>query len=72
MHKTVEMPRALLDLFAHVVVDLHIEDICDEIQGILVVLYFRVEPCQVETVCQVIFVDLAEVLISTGRYELRQ
>lgn len=65
------MPRALLNLFPHIVVDFHIEDIRYKIQRILVVLHLRVEPSQVETVRQIVFVDLAEVLISTGRDELR-
>lgn len=57
-------------MLSHVVVDLHVEDVCDEIKSILVVLYFRVKASQVEAVCQVVLVDLAEVLITTCCYEL--
>lgn len=71
MHKTVEMPRTLLNLLAHIVVDFHVEDIRHEIQCILVVLHLRVEPSQVEPIREIVFVDLAEVLIATGRDELR-
>lgn len=71
VHKAIEMPRTLLNLFAHVVINFHVEDIRDEIEGVLVVLYFRIEPSQVEAVRQVVFVDLAEVFISTRRDELR-
>lgn len=65
MHKAVEMPCALLDLLAHVVVDLHVEDVGDEVQGILIVLHFRVQASKVEAICQVVFVDLAEVFIAS-------
>lgn len=66
MHQTVQMPRALLDLLAHVVVDLHIEDIGDEVQRILVILHFGVQAGEVEAVGQVVLVDFAEVFVSSG------
>jgi len=70
MHKPVQMPRALLDLLAHVIVHLHVEDVRNEVQCILIILHFRVKASEVEPVRQVIFVDLAEVLIATCGYEL--
>jgi len=48
--KAVEMASALFDLLAHVIVDLHVEDIGDEVEGMLVVLDLRVEPSEVEAV----------------------
>lgn len=57
------MPRTLLDLFAHIIVDLHVEYIGHEIQRILIVLDFRVEARKVESISQIILVDLAEVLV---------
>ena len=48
----------------------HVEDVCDEIQSILVVVNFGVESREVESICEVILVDLAEVLIATSCYEL--
>ncbi len=70
MHETVQMPRCFLNLLSHIVVHLHIEDIGHEVKRVLVVLDLRVKAGQVEAVRKVVFVDLAEVLISSGRYEL--
>lgn len=70
MDQSVEMPGAPLYLFPHVVVYFHVEDIGDQIQSILVVLYFCVEACEVKTIRQVVLVDFAKVLIATGGDEL--
>jgi hypothetical protein len=64
MYKTVQMSGALLNLLAHVVVDLHVKDIGHEIERILVVLDFRVKASKVEAISQVVFVDFAIVLIA--------
>ena len=70
VNKAVEMAGRLFDCFAHVVFTVKVEDVCDEIESILVVLNLGVETSEIETVCQVLLVDLAEVLVSTGRNEL--
>lgn len=70
MHKTVEVSSALLDLLAHVIVDLHVEHVGDEVERILVVLDFRVKAGQVEAIGQIVFIDLAVVLIAARRDEL--
>ena len=44
------MSGRLLYLFAHIIVDFHVEDIRDEVEGILVVLHFGVEAGEVEAV----------------------
>jgi hypothetical protein len=64
--KTVEVAGGLLDLFAHVVFAVEVEDICDKIEGVLVVLDFGVEASKIEAVSQVFFVDLAEVFVAAG------
>lgn len=64
MYKPVQMPRRLLDLLPHIVVDFHIEDICDEIQRILVILHLCVETSEIESVGEVVLVNLAEVFVS--------
>lgn len=64
------MACALLDLVPHVVVDFHIEDVCDEIESILIVLNLGVQTSEIEAIRQVVFVDLTEVFIAAGRYEL--
>ena len=71
MNQTIEMPRTLLDLLAHIIIDLHVKDIGHEIQRILIVLHFRIEARKIEPICQIILVDLAEVLVAPGRDELR-
>lgn len=59
------MPCVLLDVFSHVIVAVEIEDVRDEIQRILVVINFCVQARQVESVGQVLFVDFAEVFVSS-------
>ena len=59
-----------LDLFSHVVIDFHVEDVCDEIQCILIVLHFCVKSSQVEAIRKIVLVDLAKVFVSARRYKL--
>ena len=70
MHQAVKMPCAFLDLLAHIIVDFHVEDIGHKVQGILVVLDFRVKPCEVEAIGEIVLVDFAEVFISARGDEL--
>lgn len=65
------MSCAFLDLLSHVVFHFHVEDVRHQVECILIVLYFCVEPSEVESVRQVILIDFAEVFISSRRYELR-
>lgn len=58
------MPCTLLNLLAHIIVDLHIKDVGHEIQRILIVLHFRIEAREIESISQIILVDLAEVLVA--------
>ena len=64
------MTGGFFDGFAHFVVAVEIEDIVHQIESVLVVVDFGVEAGQVEAVCQVFLVDLAEVLIATRGDEL--
>lgn len=66
MHQAIKMSSTFLDLLAHVVVHFHIENVCYQVQSILVVLYFCVEPGQVEAISQIVLVDLAKVLVAAG------
>ena len=66
MHQAIKMPRALLNLLAHIVVDFHIEDIRNQVEGVLVVLHFGIQAGQIEAVGQVVLVDLAEVFVAAG------
>lgn len=65
------MSRGFLNLFPHLIVAVEVEDIGYEVERILVVLYFGVQAREVEAVGQVLFVNLAEVLVSSGGYKLQ-
>lgn len=58
------MAGRLLYGLPHVVVAVEVEDVCDKIEGILVVLNFRVKAGQVEAIGEIVLVDLAEVLVA--------
>jgi hypothetical protein len=64
VYQTVQMPRRLLNLFPHIIVAVEVEDVRYEVECVLVVLDFRVQARQVEAVGEVLFVDLAEVLVT--------
>ncbi len=64
------MSSRLLDLISHVIIAVKIEDVCDEVECVLVVLDIGIESRQVEAVCEVVFVDFAEVLVAPRRYKL--
>lgn len=66
------MPRRFLNLLSHIIVTIQVEDISDEIKSVLVILDICIEPSEVEPVCKVIFVNLAEVFIASRRDELRR
>ena len=64
------MTGRLFNLFTHIIVTVEVEDVGDEVEGILVVLDVGVEACQVEAVGEVVFVDFAKVFVTAGGYEL--
>lgn len=70
VNKAVKVPGRFLDCLAHLIVAVEVEDVGDEVKCVLVVLDLGVESSQVEPVGEVVLVDLAEVLISSRRYEL--
>ena len=61
--QAVEVSGRLFNLFAHLVVAVKVEDVGHEVEGILVVLHLGVQPGKIEAVGQVLFVDLAEILV---------
>ena len=71
VNEAVQVTSRLLDLFAHIVVAVQIEDVGDKVESILVVLNFCVETREIEAVGQVLLVDFAEVFVSAGRNKLR-
>ena len=66
MDEAVEMPSRFLNCFPHVVVDVHVEDVRDEVERILIIGYFSVKTSEIEPIGQVVLVDLAKVLVATG------
>ena len=66
------MPCVSFDRLPHVVVDLHVKDVRDQIQCILVILYFGVEASEIEAVCQIVLIDLAKVFIPSRGYKLNR
>lgn len=64
------MASRLLDLLPHLIITIEIEDICDEVESVLVILDIGVEACEVEAVGKVVLVNFTKVLIATRRDEL--
>lgn len=70
MYQAVQMTGRFFDLFSHVFVTVEVKHIRDQVQSVLIVLYFGVEIGQVEAIGQIFFIDVAEVLIASRGYEL--
>ena len=70
VYEAVEVASGFFYRLAHLIVAVQIEDVGDKVQGILVILYLNVQAGKVEAVGQIIFVDLAKVLVAPGRYKL--
>ena len=71
MYQAVKVPCRLLNLLSHIIITIQVKDISDEVESVLVILNICIEPSEVESVCEVVFVDLAEVFIASRRDELR-
>jgi hypothetical protein len=72
MDKAIEMTGRLFDLLPQIIIGVEVEDIGHEIERILIVRDLGVQTSQVEAIRQVILVDLAEILISSGRDKLER
>jgi hypothetical protein len=64
------MPSRLLNLLSEVVVRIQIENVCHQVQRILVILDLRIQTCQVESIRKIFLINLAEIFISSRRYKL--
>lgn len=64
VHQPVQVARRLFNRLAHVVVAVQVEHVRDQVQRVLVVVHFRVQAGQVESVGDVFLVDFAEVFIA--------
>lgn len=64
MYQAVKVSGGLFDLLAHVVITLQVENVSYKIECILVVLHLGIEVCEVESICKVVFVDLAKILVA--------
>ena len=58
------MSCRLLNLLSHLFIAVKVEDVCDQIQCILVILDFGVQIREVESIGKIFLVDLAEVFVS--------
>jgi hypothetical protein len=70
VHQPVEMTSGFLNLLAHVIIAIKVEDVGDKVKSILIVLDVGVEAGEIEAVGQVVFVNLAEILVAAGGDEL--
>ena len=59
------MPGRFLNLFSHIIVTIQVKDIGDEVKSVLIILDIRVESSQVEAVRKIVFVNLAEIFITS-------
>ena len=57
-------------MLSHVIFTLKIELVGDQVQCILIVLHFCLQPSQVETISQVFLVNFAKIFMTTRRDEL--
>ncbi len=60
------MTSGFLNLLAHVIIAIKVEDVGDKVKSILIVLDVGVEAGEIEAVGQVVFVNLAEILVAAG------
>jgi len=64
------MTSGFLNLLAHVVIAIKVEDVGDKVESILIVLDIGIEAGEIEAIGQVVFVNLAEILVAAGGDEL--
>lgn len=64
------MTSRLLDLLPQIIVGIKVENVGHQVQSILVVGDLSVQAREVESVCQIILIDFAEVFISSRRDKL--
>lgn len=65
MDEAIKVTSRLLDLLPQIIVGIKVENVGHQVQSILVVGDLGVQAREVESVCQVILVDFAEVFISS-------
>ena len=70
MDQAVKVPCRFLNLLSHIVVTIQVKHISDKVEGILIILDIGVEPCKIEAVCEIVFVNLAEIFVASRRDEL--
>lgn len=70
MYKTIKVSGRLLNSLSHLIIAVQIKHIRNQIECILIVLNFRIQARKIEAISQVLFIDLAEVFVSSGGYEL--
>lgn len=70
MNQTIKMAGRLLNLLPKVIIGIEVEDVGYQIKCILIVRDLSVQARQVESIGQVILVNLTEILVTPRRDEL--
>ena len=60
------MPRRLLYLLSHIIIAIEVENISHQVERVLVVLNIGIQPSKIESVCEIVLIDFAEVFIAAG------
>ena len=69
--KTVQMSCRLFYLRPHFIIAIDVEYVGNEIKRMIVVLDFLIEACEVESIGEIVFVNLTKVFVAFRRNELR-
>lgn len=72
MYQTVKMTSGFLDLLSKIIVGIEVEHVGHKVKRILIVRDLGLQPREVKPIGQVIFVDLAEILVSSRRDKLKE
>lgn len=64
MNQAIKMPCRVFDVVSSIIVAFQVEYICDQVEGILVVLDLCIEAGEIETVGEVFFIYFAEVFVA--------
>jgi hypothetical protein len=64
MYQAVEVSRRFFNRFSHLILAVEIEDICHQVERVLVILDIGVEAREVETIGEVLLVNFAKILVT--------
>lgn len=70
MDQAIEVTGGLLNSLSHLIIAVQVEDVGDEVESILIILYLRIKTCEIESVGEIVLINLAEILVTARGYEL--